>query len=99
VLGALAEELHHVAPIERVDALTTEAVAVARQVGDPLTLARALSTQHMALWRASLLERRTATAAELAQLATQGRLTADLESLAHVTRAGVGLARRVRASH
>jgi hypothetical protein len=91
LLGALAGELYFVAPAERVIPLATEAVAVARRLGDPVTLAKALSNHYLSLYRPAKLDGRAAVADELVALADGGGIGDELCALAHLSAAGVRL--------
>jgi hypothetical protein len=67
---ALAQELYYrAAPLER-EALTEQALAMARRVGDPRLLQVALQMTFSAVWRPSSAPRRLELAQEAAQLAT-----------------------------
>jgi DNA-binding SARP family transcriptional activator len=55
----------------RAAALSAEAVAVARRVGDPATLAYSLDARHVAIWGPDTVQERAAIAAELARLAEE----------------------------
>lgn len=69
LLGLLAEELYYQPGSERKDALSAEAVAMARRLGDPVALASALSSRCLALWGPDHLDERTTIAREIVQLA------------------------------
>jgi class 3 adenylate cyclase/tetratricopeptide (TPR) repeat protein len=72
LLATLAEQLYFSdapdAPQRRAT-LSQEAVEMARRVGDPSTLAAALRSRRMALWRIQQIEDRTAVTAEMLRLA------------------------------
>jgi hypothetical protein len=86
LLGRLARELHFAPnPGER-EALSGEAVAMARRIGDPETVAFALGARHVATWSPDTLDERLAGAEEIVRLAAAAgdrRLLFD----AHVWRA------------
>ena len=91
VLGCLAQECHW-APDRReiLDPLSAEAVAMARRLGDPATLAQALSARNLAVWCLDNPAERIANGAEVITLA--GILDdALLEAVGHAYRA-LGLA-------
>jgi hypothetical protein len=68
-LGALAQELYYrAAPLER-EALTDEALAMARRIGDPALIQSALQTTVCATWRPTSAHRRLALTEEAAVLA------------------------------
>jgi class 3 adenylate cyclase len=69
VTGRLAIALYWEASPERRDAQSAAAVAMARRLGDPATLAFALSARHMALWGPHDPEQRVERAAEIVRLA------------------------------
>jgi DNA-binding SARP family transcriptional activator len=69
LLARLALELYYVSPPERRLAVSEEAVALARRLGDPATLAVCLDARHYALWRPETVEQRLAVAAELRAIA------------------------------
>ncbi|HET8757850.1 MAG TPA: hypothetical protein VFM58_17655, partial [Solirubrobacteraceae bacterium] len=62
LLARLAVELYYAPSRDRCEALSSEAVAVARTAGDPRAVAAALNARHVALWRPDRLRERTATA-------------------------------------
>ena len=68
----LASELYYAAAAEERDALTEEAVAMARRLGEPHLLRDALAGAFVASWRPATAERRLAMAAELIELAVAG---------------------------
>jgi tetratricopeptide (TPR) repeat protein len=74
LLGRLAVELYFTGEVERRDALTAEAVAAARRIGEPNALAAALAARHVANWRPDNLDERLAIAEELVQVATGAQL-------------------------
>jgi hypothetical protein len=71
LLARLAAELYFSPQRHEVEALSREAVALARRVGDGETLSRALTALHVALWVPDGLTERTAIADELVELAVQ----------------------------
>ncbi len=78
LLARLAVELYYAPSRDRSEALSSEAVAVARASGDRRALAAALNARHVALWRPDRLAERLATADEMieagsGQLELQGR--------------------------
>jgi tetratricopeptide (TPR) repeat protein len=70
VLGSLASALYFSRDEARRDALSDEAVAMARRVGDPRTLARTLVQRHHVLWGPAPVSDRLALCAEIIPLAT-----------------------------
>jgi DNA-binding SARP family transcriptional activator len=72
LLGRLAIELYHSPPVARREQLSAEAVALARDAGDPGALADALSARHVALWSPPHLDERLALADEMVALAEAG---------------------------
>jgi class 3 adenylate cyclase len=75
----LAMELYPTGALERVYALSEEAVAMARGTGDAATLAHALHSRHAVLWGPRHLDERLAIAAEIVRLA---EAAGDKEQLA-----------------
>jgi tetratricopeptide (TPR) repeat protein len=72
VLSRLASALYFSEGRERSATLSQEALTLARELGDPATLAYALAGRHFALWAPDTpLQERLATAAEIVQLAEQ----------------------------
>jgi eukaryotic-like serine/threonine-protein kinase len=71
VLARLAIALVWSDAEERRDALSREALAIARRVGDPTTLGLALIARHGVLWAPERLHERVEVLAELAQTATK----------------------------
>jgi DNA-binding SARP family transcriptional activator len=69
LLARLALELYYAGAPQRRLALSAEAVAIARRLGDPLTLATCLDARHYALWRPENVPERLAVAAELRRIA------------------------------
>src|SRR5262249_57932489 len=81
VLGSLASALYFSRDEERRDALSCEAVAMARRVGDVPALARALVQRHHVLWRPGGVAERLALCDETIGLATEsGELWLALQS-------------------
>ena len=80
LLGRLSLELYYAGQPERRMALSEEAVAIARRIGDPVTLATALDARHYVLWRPENVEERLEVAAELRRIADEvGDLELELE--------------------
>jgi len=80
LLARLALELYYAGDPQRRLALSEEAVALARRLGDPLTLATCLDARHYALWRPETVQERLAVAAELRRIAeTVGDPELELE--------------------
>ena len=73
VLGHLAIELHWSADAARRDALSDEAVAVARRLDDPVALTEALFARRFTIWGPDSLEERLALGAEILALEVSGR--------------------------
>src|SRR5262249_16943007 len=69
VLARLAAELRWSAPREQRAALSQQAVAMARRLGDSPTLTYTLSAWHWALWGADNVEERLAVTTEMVALA------------------------------
>ncbi len=69
VLARLAAELAFAPNDSRRDALSRDALAMARRLGDPATLAYALNCRHLAAWGPDDLEDRLALATEMVRLA------------------------------
>lgn len=76
LLTSLAGELCFQGERARADALTAEAVALARRVDDPSSLAHALATRWDVLFHPTTLDERTALAREMASLGPVGPDTA-----------------------
>ena len=74
VTAALARQLQHSVPADRPRAqpLAEHAVAIARSLDDPITLASCLLAHHDMLWTAGTATSRAAIAAEIVDLATSG---------------------------
>ncbi|MDQ3993064.1 MAG: hypothetical protein M3229_05335, partial [Actinomycetota bacterium] len=70
-LGRLATELYYSPEVERADALSAEAVGIARESGDPAALASALDARLAAVWRPENLDERLALADQIIELAQQ----------------------------
>ena len=68
-------------------ALASEAVAMARRIGDPATLAHALSSLHWVAWEPDNLEERMRSTAEIIALADQLG-DSRLATMAHLWRTG-----------
>jgi tetratricopeptide (TPR) repeat protein len=69
LLARLSLELYYAGEPELRLSLSEEAVAVARRIGDPRTLATSLDARHYALWRPENVEERLKVAAELRRVA------------------------------
>jgi hypothetical protein len=69
LLARLAVELYYAPSRDRCEALSSEAVAAAREAGDPRAVAAALNARHVALWRPDRLRERAATADEMIEAA------------------------------
>jgi DNA-binding SARP family transcriptional activator len=100
LLARLALELYYAADPGRRLALSAEAVALARRLGDPVALATCLDARHYALWRPETVNERLAVASELRRLAQSvgdaelelegaGWTVVDLLELGDVAGAGV----------
>ena len=80
LLARLSLELYYAGQPERRMALSEEAVAIARRIGDPATLASALDARHYVLWRPENVDERLEVAAELRRIAADaGDLELELE--------------------
>jgi tetratricopeptide (TPR) repeat protein len=75
LLGRLGVELYVTESDERRAVVTQEAVDIARQLGDPATLAAVLCDRHLALWGPYNVRQRHAMAAEVVGLADRMRDT------------------------
>ena len=71
LLARLGFELYYSGEPGRREALSEEAVAIARRLDDPPTLAACLDARHYALWRPENVEERLEVAAELREIAEQ----------------------------
>lgn len=69
LMARLARELYWSDTPQRGNAVATEAVALARRLGDPATLAAALTAHVYALWAPDRLEARIAAEGEIVRLA------------------------------
>ena len=76
LLARLALELYYSGDPDRRQALSEQAVELARRLGDPRTLAACLDARHYALWRPETVDERLEVAAELRRVAEQ---TGDAE--------------------
>lgn len=74
LLGRLAVELYFEGDLERRDALSGEAVEMARRIGHPAAIAAALAARHVAMWRPENLTERLAIATELVEIALGNQL-------------------------
>jgi tetratricopeptide (TPR) repeat protein len=71
LLARLAVELYYAPSRDRSEAVSSEAVAVARSAGDRRAVAAALNARHVALWRPDRLAERLATADEMLAVADE----------------------------
>ncbi len=71
LLARLALELYYSGEPERRLALSEQAVELARELGDPRTLATCLDARHYALWRPETVHERLEVAAELRRVAEE----------------------------
>ncbi len=96
LLGRLAIELYYTGDEGRArgDALTAEAIELARGSGDQDALARALAARHVALWRPDRLDERLAVAAELVGLGGEAELEGRHWRFVDLMEAGDGDAMR-----
>ena len=92
LLARLAAALYWSAPAERRESLALEAIAMARRLGDPATLALVLSDAHLATWDPDSPERALPWAGEIATLAAKAG-NMELAMLAHSWRISLLLAR------
>lgn len=69
LLARLAVELYYAPTRDRSEALSAQAVAVARAAADPRALAAALNARHVALWRPDRLRQRLEAADEMVEAA------------------------------
>jgi tetratricopeptide (TPR) repeat protein len=69
VLARLAVELYYSPERDRSEALSSQAVAVARAAGEPRAVAAALNARHVALWRPDRLQERLQAAEEMIAVA------------------------------
>ncbi len=76
-------------PVDRLDAVSAEAVAMARTLDDPVVLGKALVKRNVSLWWSSSLEQREGAVEELLALARAGLLPLEMEALAEFSAAGV----------
>ena len=80
LLARLSLELYYAGQPERRLALSEEAVAIARRIGDATTLATALDARHYVLWRPENVDERLEVAAELRRIAADaGDMELELE--------------------
>ena len=73
LLARLAVELYYAPARDRSEALSSQAVRVARDSGDGRALAAAIGARHVALWRPDRLEQRLAAAGEMIAVARAAR--------------------------
>ena len=71
LLARLAVELYYAPSRDRSEALSSQAVAVARRAGDRRAVAAALNARHVALWRPDRLAERLAAADEMLAVADE----------------------------
>lgn len=71
VMATLARCLYFTPERERREALSVEALEIARRTGDPSVLSAALVERHFVLWRPGTTQERLALATELVQVAQQ----------------------------
>ena len=71
LLARLAVELYYAPSRDRSEALSSQAVAVARGAGDRRAVAAALNARHVALWRPDRLAERLAAADEMLAVADE----------------------------
>jgi AAA ATPase domain len=71
LLGRLSLELTFSEETDRIEALSREAIAMARRLADPAALRTALDTRWMAVWGPDGLEERTALSEEILQRARE----------------------------
>jgi DNA-binding SARP family transcriptional activator len=88
-LGALAESGYWLLPVEELDRLSGEALAIARSLDDPDLLARTLHKRIQAMWRAATFPERKAAVEELAALAASMPTDTDRQALASYSLASV----------
>lgn len=88
-LGALGENAYWVWPPERLDAISAEAVGVARATGDPATIGRALHKRNQTLWRAGSMAERRLAAGELLAIIDSGDAPPVLAATGLIGIAGV----------
>jgi len=107
LLARLAAELYFADQPDRRIALSREAVAMARRVGDPAALAYALQTSHLARWVPDNVGERIEITAELLELAEavgdpelrllgQGWRVPDLLELGEITAVDAAIANHAR---
>ncbi|MCU1503360.1 MAG: regulatory protein LuxR, partial [Ilumatobacteraceae bacterium] len=78
VLAALSTELFHSADVDWRDDASSEAVAIARELGDPAVLARVLHARTFALKQPMSVPARREVAREIAELAQRAHLGDDI---------------------
>ena len=88
-LSAIADYSYFWRPVDELDALTAEAVALARRSGDDTVLARALLKRNQALYRPSTFDARAEASDELRALAEADRLDGVVEAEALFVAASV----------
>lgn len=97
VLGRLAEALYVAPELARSEALSRDALSIARRCRDPVTLGHALKARHWSAWTPENLSERESIVAELLEVAaTTGR--AELEYVARVFAISNALERGDRAA-
>lgn len=88
-LSALADNAYWSWPADRLDAVSAEAVAVARTVGEPEVLGRTLQKRSQVLWRAEAFGPRRAASDELLALIHRGEAPPELAAIGLFGAAGV----------
>ncbi len=79
-LSAVADYSYFWRPVDELDAMTAEAVALTRRSGDDTVLARTLHKRNQAMYRPSTFDARADAADELRSLAETGRLDGVTEA-------------------
>jgi DNA-binding CsgD family transcriptional regulator len=74
VLSRLAGQMMYSLPPGDVYSLSKRAVETARRAGDPVALARALQTHHVAMWQPQFLEERMTAADEILEIARAAQI-------------------------
>ncbi|MBI2169730.1 MAG: AAA family ATPase [Actinobacteria bacterium] len=73
VLAELTDQRYWADPFERASDLSGEAVAIARRLGDPATLGRALAAHHYAIWGPDTTDERAKMSDEILAIAERIR--------------------------
>ncbi len=89
LLAAMSDIAYWRLPVERLDDISAEAVATARQIGDVEVLGRALHKRNQTLWRAATMPARRAAADEAATLIADPAISPELRADAEVGIASV----------